>query len=822
MISFIADLPQDLRHAFRALSRAPGVTAAVIAMLALGIGANAAMYGILDTLFLRAPVHIVDPAGVTHLWIRQKSFFGSGSLLRPGMDFNWYTALQKLRTAALTAAYTSSREQRLGHGPDAEKSKVSFVTGNLFAFLGVRPALGRLLTPTDDSAGAPPAAVIGYDYWRRRFDGQRSAIGKTFTLSDVVYTIVGVAPEGFSGPEPDAADVWVPVQIAGPADHGPRWRESMAGGTPLNVLARARAGLKPVAVADEATTVLRALSQGPYGDPKLQVLPGSLLPTRTPDGLGRGTQLPLVVAGVSLIVLLIACANAANLLLLRAAGRRREIAVRRALGASEARLSRLLVTESVALCAIAGAGAVGVALVAGRILRVTLLPRYSWAAGSLGGQVVLFVVAVALLIGLAVGFIPVWQSARADAVNDLKAGARSAPRARSPVRTSLLVIQAALSLALLVGTALFIRSFNDARHMDLGFDLDRLVSVVLNHESARDWWSPLPQAAVTQLADRVRVLPGVDAVAISTGGLMSSWGATSVKVPGLEKLPQGDGPYVNGVTPNYFAVVGLKMQRGRAFTEADGPGPKVAIVNAAMAQVFWPGQEPIGRCLVIGDSAACSTVIGIVEDARERGVNTSGLPPMRQYYVPLEQEPMKGAFRSLVIRTAGSPARLVVPIQREVAVLFPELPRDRVTSVADIFAAQIRQWRVGTGLFGCAALLAVLLAAIGLYSVVAYGVRMREQEFGVRRALGAQTWDLVEMVLRQSLVPVAAGLVVGVGLALWGSKFVAPLLFEGHKPRDPAAFVAAVVVLLLASLAASIIPARLAARVDPRIALQAE
>ena len=293
-------------------------------------------------------------------------------------------------------------------------------------------------------------------------------------------------------------------------------------------------------------------------------------------------------------------------------------------------------------------------------------------------------------------------------------------------------------------------------------------------------------------------------------------------MPGLDTLPQGDGPYVNGVTPNYFAVMGLKMVRGRRFTEADGPGPRVAIVNATMAQVFWPGQDPIGTCLMIGDGAACSTVIGIVEDARERGVYTFQMPAMRQYYVPLEQEPMKGAFRSLVIRTAGSPGRLVVPIQREVAALFPELPRDRVTSVADIFGVQIRQWRVGTGLFACAALLAVLLAAIGLYSVVAFGVRMREQEFGVRRALGAQTRDLVKMVLRQSLVPVALGLVLGVGLALWGSKFVAPLLFEGNRPRDPMAFAAAAAVLLVASLAASIIPARLAARVDPRIALQAE
>lgn len=819
----ISVLRLDLRHAVRSLARTPGVTAAVVGMLALGIGANAAMFGILGALLLSPPPHIRDASHVVRLWVREKGMRDQLFTI-DGVDFTSYAALSHLRTASEVTGYRGAGPERLGRGARSEEAAVSFVSGSYFGFLGVQPRLGRLLGPADDSASAPPAAVIGYDYWRRRFAGRRSALGATFTLSDVVYTVVGVAPEGFSGAEADAADIWIPIQIAGPADHGPNWAHSWSGGPRLSVLVRPRPGVAPVAVADEATTALRAvvLTERFVSDSNPRVIAGSILPDRTPDGVSETSRLPLVVAGIALIVLLIACANTTNLLLLKGAERRREIAVRRALGASPWMLARLLAVESLVLSAAAGVAAVLVAALGTRLLQAALLPRYQWAAPGLSLRVGVFAVGTALLVGLLVSTLPIWQAGRADAVADLRAGARAARRARSPARTALLVVQSALSLALLVGTALFLRSFRDARATDLGFDYDHLITIWLNRENMRDR-TPLPEATVSMLADRVRLLPGVSAVAVSTSALMYSSTAIALRIPGFVFPPRSEAFYFSAVSPDFFDVAGLAIVQGRGFTEADGQAAaKVSIVNASLAQAAWPGKSPLGQCLMIGPNAQdCTTVVGVVEDAKERGIYAFR-SPQRQYYLPIQHDPLGGVSRSLLVRTRGSPPKLVTPIAREVASLFPDLPPDSVRDLSSVFARQLRRWRLGSGLFGAAAALALLLAAVGLYSVVAFGVRMREQEFGVRRALGAETWDLVRTVLWRSFAPVGVGVVVGAAFAYWAGRFVAPLLFEGHKPRDPLAFAGAAAVLLLASLAASLIPARLAARVDPRVALQAE
>lgn len=817
----VSDWCLDLRHSGRSLARTPGVTTVIVVMLALGIGASTAMFGILDTLFLSPPLHVVDATGVIRLWLRENSVTGQ-QITHDVADYSTYAALSGLHSVASVAAYTPPSMQLLDRGPSSRRAKVSAVTGGFFAFLGVRQFAGRLLTGTDDSASAVPVAIVSYGYWKRHFAGRVEGLGSTIMLDDVTYTVVGIAPSGFSGPEPNAADIWVPVQIAGAAARGPLWRDGNAGGVRLVVLARPLRGVSASAVADEATNVLRASRADQRRNSGVQVLAGSILPDRKPGGVSKGSQLPLAVGGVAAVVLLIACANATNLLLLRAARRRREIAVRHALGAAGWRLVRPLVIESVILAVAAGLAAAWIAEFGTSVLQAALVPQNSWAQSGLGVRSLVFTAAIVLVIGLLVGVTSAWQAGRSRSLDDLKAGPRAARVTRSTTRGVLVVGQAALSLTLLVGAALFLRSFLDARRIHLGFDLDRLLIAELQPEDRRNH-APVPDGSVGALADRVRRLPGVVDVAISTNGLMSSWGGAALQVPGLNTLPRGGMFYANAVSPNYFEVAGIRLVRGRSFTRADRPGTaRVAVVNQTMASVLWPGEDALTKCLMVGPNAReCTTVVGIVEDAHERGIGYRQAP-MRQYYLPLAQESLDGANRTLLARSSVSPSSLVSAVSREVTALFPNLPRESVRTLLDLFEPQIRPWRVGLGLFGAAAALAMLLASVGLYSIVAFDVRLREHEIGIRRALGAETWRLTVMVLKRGAALVSAGLALGLALSVWGSRLLEPLLFEGRGARDPVALLLAVGVLGAASVAATVIPVQLAARADPLLALQAD
>ena len=520
-----------------------------------------------------------------------------------------------------------------------------------------------------------------------------------------------------------------------------------------------------------------------------------------------------------LVVLLIAMANVANLLLLRAVARRRELAVRTALGAGRWRVGRLLVVESMMLAAVSALAAGAVAAAAGRVLRVTLLPRYNWASAPIDGHVLLFAGLAALTIGLVTGLVPAIQAARASGLDDLRSGVRAARAARAPFRSALLVLQASLSLVLLIGAALFYRSFIAARNVDIGYARDRLVTV---NVSGGTFARPVPvnPAALAAMDARLRALPEVVGVALGTSTPLGGSLAISLRIRGTE-LPRMSGPYMNAVSANFFPVADLAVVAGRGFTDADQErAPKVAAVNEVMARLVWPGRSPIGECLYVGAGAnECATVVGVVEAPVEFGL--SNREGTAQYYVPLAQftDQVVASRRTFLVRSSGDPGRLVRPALGE---LFPDLNRDRVRSLADAFAPQIRQWKIGTGLFAAAAALALLLSAVGLYSVIAFSVRQRRFEFGIRRALGAQATDLVRLVVKQGFVLAAAGVVIGLLAALWAGRFVAPLLFENRSSRDPAAMAVATAVLLLAALLASLLPARDATRADPREALQAE
>ncbi len=819
-------LGQDARSAVRMMRRNPGYTCAVVVTLALGIGLNAAMYGLLSRLFLQAPPHIANPDGIHRVYVRQRSP-GSGTVsTRNAMEWTEFTTL-RADTSPFTAVAGSTypRARPHGRGQAAENLHVSWVTGELFGLFGVNPALGRSIGPEDDDLAATPVAVIGDGYARRRFGRARAALGTTVSFDDITYVVVGVLPRGFSGSEPSAADVWLPFRIAAPASRGGPSGRSLSG---FSLMPFVR--LAPGVTADEAgvaaTVAVRAArADSPWRDAEATALLGPILRTRGPSGIGADLRLSLVVGGVALVVLLVAAANITNLLMLRVVARRRELAVRHALGAGRWGVGRLLVIESVLLSAFSGVAALFVAAVAGRPLRSALLPRYYWVGDPIDIPVMTFTGVAVVVVGLAAALAPALYAARGRGFERLD-GLRGA-RAGSPVRTGLIVVQAALSIVLLVGGALFSSSFEAARRVDIGYAKENLLTVTLGGRNPFDA-TPLDETVVRAMEARVRAIPDVLAVAQATSTPMANRMAIDVRVDGPGSLPPGEGPYVNFVAPGFFGVAGLDIRDGRGFVEGDRAGAqRVAVVNTEFARWAWPDRGAVGGCLFVGaDADGCATVVGVVETHLERGLGGDRLP---QYYLPLAQalsdaaaSRMASSWRTLVVRTRDDPARVVRPVLGALADQFPSLGADRVQSLSAAFAAQLRSWRIGTGLFGAAALLALLLAAVGLYAVISFGVRQRELEFGIRRALGAQPWQLLRLVMARGVGLAAAGVAAGGLAALWAGQFVAPLLFDGRSPRDPLAFGAAALVLLSVALAASFLPARRAATADPRQALQAE
>ena len=766
-------LLQDARSAIRGLRRNPGYACAVVLILALGIGLNAAMFGLLSRLFLQAPPHIEDPDGIHRVWVRQRGIGELGELTGAvfaidRMDWAEFSTLRAdFDRFAAVGGYTAPGLRLNGRGQNAEELQVSQVTGDLFTLLGVHPGLGRLIGSRDDDLAATPAAVISDGYWHQRFGRSREALGATVSLDQVTYEIVGVLPPGFSGPDPRAADVWLPVQIAAAASGDDNWRRSGTGFS-LTLLVRLAPDVTAEAASRAATHLLRATradSNLSWKDTEATVVLGPILQARGPADLVGAMRLPLVVGGVALLVLLVATANVSNLLMLRVAARRRELAVRHALGAGRWGVGRLLVIESVFLAVLSGAAGLGVAAVAGRVLRVTLLPGYQWAGDPLDTRTLAFTGVAVFAVGLLAALFPALYAARGRMIDRLD-GLRGARALGTPVRTGLIVLQAALSLVLLDGAALFYRSFEAARDLDIGYARENLLTVQLGgwREGAQ-----FTDGNVSAMESRVRSLPGVLDVAQGTNtplGLVMAM--PPPRAEGLERFPRMNGPFVNLVTPNFFAVAGLRIRDGRGFADWDRAGTKkVAVVNSTFARLVWPERNAVGRCLFFGpETTDCTTVVGVAESPLEFGLQDTDRIP--HYYLPLEQaladtetpEYLRRQ-RTLVVRTRGSPARTVPPVLVALGELFPHLPAGRVQSLPGVFAPRIRTWTIGTGLLAAAALLALALAALGLYAVIAYGVRQRELEFGIRRALGAQPSDLLRMIFMRSIgASLRAGLVV--------------------------------------------------------------
>lgn len=829
----------DLRFAARGLVRAPALTAVVVLTLAFGLGSTAAMFGVLDRLLLQAPMGVRDPAQVVRLYVRRATTDFFGSRFQRSFAYVEFDDFSGAGFVSGVAYEGGPLPVRLSDALGSTPAQAELVSGAYFRLLGVNTVLGRSLLPADDSVGSPPAAVVSYGVWRDRFAANPSAIGRSIHVNGRAYTVVGVAPPGFSGLSPQRVDVWLPAAVAGSELFGAPtrffdWRQNNYA---FSAVARLRPGFRAEQAAAELTLVRRRAQTlrppDPFtpADSAATVALGSIIPGRFRIAVGEtgeSLSLSLLVAAVALVVCLIAVANVANLLLLRALSRRRETGIRLALGISRWRLLRSVLAESLLLAFAAAAAAAYISTAGGELLR-KLLVEDTWAVPIFDMRVFAFVVGTAFAVGTITGLVPAIFGGRTDVLASLRAGVRLSAWRRSRVRAALLVGQAALTLVLLAGFGLFSRSLDKAERVDFGTDVNHLVMVSpqRTERGVSPAESKVTPAVLDGLLERVRQLPGVRAAALADAGIpMWSFGVRFLRAEGVASVPnstEGGGPFFSGIGPGYLQAVGLPLRRGRAFAPSEYAAPAtVALVSEEIARRLWPGQDAIGKCLYVrldmkaATQPPCSVIVGIVANQR-RDVAEA---PLMQYFLPLPGDAW-AEYPDIVVRTTSDPKRLVAPLTALARVANPNLSNLAVLALPTILDRQFRSWQVASELLAMFGGLALLVAMVGVYSVVAFDAAQRRNEFGIRVALGARGWDLARLLFGQGLRYGATGLILGLVLVVATGRYVAPQLFH-TSPRDPLVLGAVGLLLLLAVGIACVVPARSAVRADPRRSLQVD
>jgi putative ABC transport system permease protein len=822
-------LRDDVRYALRQLRRAPAFSAALALTFALGIGANATMFEILDRLLFRPPAFMPDADRVGRVYLRSSRPDGSDRIDN-NISYLRYTEMRDhTRAFATTAAVFQDDDRVVGTGDDARSLSVGLVSASFWSLFDVRPEIGRFFTPDEDRVPrGTNVAVLGYGYWKSQFGGDKAVLGRQLRIGGRQYTIIGVVPNGFYGIWSTTTAAYVP--ITGGAfdlfgtddyyhDHGASW---------LEMIGRLRPNVTPEAASAELTRAYRqSRIDAQASQPKARRLePRDLALTRgefAPLPFDRGpkrsesAKVATWLAGVSAIVLLIACANVANLLIARGIRRRREIAVRVALGVGRGRLVAQLLTESVLIAVLGGALGLALAHWGGGAIRRLLLPQVDWSlVATFDPRVLLFTAAAAIFTGLLTGLAPAMHALRADVNSALKAGEREGGGQRARLRTGLLISQAALSVVLLIGAALFVRSLHNVESIHLGWEPDRVLHVFLDFRGTD--LKPEERKALSQrVVERLRSTPGVQSAStLFSVPFWSTW-SDDVFVPGMDSSDHNRTFVVNAVGDDYFPTMGTRLLRGRAVGSRDlATGPKVAVVSESMGKLLWKGRDPIGQCFRLGaDTAPCREVVGIAEDLVFGDLEHDD---HLQLYVPASQERTGGR---IVARPSGDARLLAEPLRREIQRMLPGMGYVQVRPLTFVLDTVMRQWRLGATMFTIFGSLAVLLAAVGLYGVIAYDVAQRTREMGVRVALGAQSADIRRLVLWQGIRVTAVGVTLGVVAAFLTVRYVEKLLFD-TPARDPIAFGGAVATILLVAVLATLIPARRATKVDPVVALRTE
>lgn len=818
---------QDVRYALRGLRRKPGFAIAVVVILALGIGANATMFGIVDRLLLQPPALLLNTDRVHRVYlssiVNDNRFYSNTTSYHRFRDLT-----DSARSIDAAAAFSNSTIAVGIENP--REFRVTFATAGLWKMFDVRPELGRFFTASEDIPTNPAKVVVlSHGFWQSDYGGDTDVLGKTIRLGRLDFTIIGVAPKGFAGFSTQTPIAFVPLASGAensfPGNGRTRWYETY-GMNWLQVVVRRKADVSLESITAEFTTgyqrsydAARAINKNITAaeTAKPFAVVSSVLTSRGPN---QGTDVKVAVwlVGVALIVLVIACANVSNLLLARALERRREIAVRLALGISRGRLLLQLMTESTVLALMGGVAGLAVTEWGGRILRSSLLPDVAWSNTLFDPRTAAFTLVMAIVAGLATGLVPAWKAGRTGLSSALKAGAREGAQHRSKLRASLLVIQATLSVVLLVGAGLFVRSLNNVQGMRLGFDAEKVLwvdtrmrGVQLDTIAERTLFNELVRTAetlpVTEYASYGLSVP-----------FWSEW-EVSLFVPGIDSVDKLGAFELQVVSPNYFKTMGTRIIRGRGFDDTDRPGAERAVVvSESMARKLWPGKDALAQCIrVNADTVPCSYVVGIAEDIKSNSLTKA---EQWQYYLPISQVE-SGQGGVLFVRVKGDPATQTESVRAALQKVMPSPAYLNVKPLADLLDPERRSWQLGATMFTIFGLLALLVAGIGLYSVISYSVAQRTQEMGVRMALGAQTRDVVRIVLRQSVTLSVVAIMLGVGVAMVASTWIKPLLFQTSS-RDPLVYGSVAATLLLVAVMAALAPALRASRVDASVALRSE
>ena len=805
-------LLRDIRFGLRNLARRPGFTAVALITLALGIGVNTAIFSAVDSVLLR-PLPLKDPERVVSIW---EHTLRAGIQQNEVAPANFFDLRNQNQVFEGIAAFGPLDTNLTGEG-EPERLDGQLVSANIFSLLGVQPVVGRTFLADDDQIGREHVVVLSEALWQRRFNGDRSIVNRNITLNGESYTVVGVMPRGFFFPLRET-ELWIPwameaEQAAGRGDHY------------LRLVAR----LKPDATLARANTELESIAQRLASEyPRTNEGLGFVAHSLHQDYVGN-LRLPILILFAAVgLVLLIACANVANLLLAQATTRRREMAIRIALGARRWTIVRQLLVESLLLAV--GGGLLGVL---GAFWGVEALARLlpeslsKLQTVTIDARVFVFTVGVSAATAVIFGGVPALLASRTkpgETLNDVARDASGGTSGRY-VRRVLVVAEVALAVVLLVGAGLLIRSFQVLRNVDTGFTTENLLTMRVALPMPKYAKPELRRAFYDQVLQRVREVPGVESAGVITflplsfNGMNFSFSVEGKAAPGDMKLPFA---LYRVVSPDYFNAMQIPLQRGRFFDSHDSlDSQPVLLINRRLAEQFWPGDDPIGKRLKIGPLDAPGpwlTVVGVVGDVRQTGLYEQKL----EFYVPYAQE--RRSFmtpRDLVVRTKGDSTSVAAAVRQAVWAVDKDQPVYNVRTMDQVFAAAISQERFQSLMLGLFAALALLLACVGLYGVISYAVVQRTHEIGVRVALGAQPVDVLKLVIRQGMGLTLVGLLVGVAVGVAVTRVLSDMLY-GVSARDPLTFAGMPLLLLLVAFLACYIPARRATRIDPLQALRCE
>lgn len=818
-------ISRDIRYGVRQLFRSPGFTIVAVLSLALGICGNAMIFSLVNAYMFKPLSGVKEPSRLVWVYSSDRqngSTYGASSF----QDFEEYRAQNNVFDGL--AAFDGT-ELSMNAGGEAEVVYAVFVTGNFFNVLGVEPAMGRAFLPEEDETqGTHPVVMLNYGFWQRRFGADAGMVNKTLNINGLEFTVIGVSPQGFTGAEGSTMpDIWVPVSMHNRlrppvgkeldrlSDRNARW---------LNIVGR----LKPDVGIEQAqasmSTIGARLAQT-YPDTNegfgvtLAQLSGKL------DPRDRDDLLPVagLLTGVVGFVLLIACANVGNLLLMRATKRHKEIAIRLALGASRADLVRQLLTETLLLFLLAGLAGM---FVADRVVKILAarMPTDKPLSPEIGLdlRVFGFALLLSLVTGIIFGLVPALRASKPDLIPALKndMGSRQSGHRRSRLRSLFVVAQVTLSVALLIGAGLFIRSLRNTRAIDPGFKVENALLVPVDLKFQR-YSEAVGLDFQRRLLENVRGLPGVTGASyvrdVPLGQSSGFVVVTTEGVNGEEGFQRSVG--ANVVGPGYFQTLGIPLERGRDFGAQDGRGaPLVVVVNQTFVDRTWPGEDPIGKRISINsDTGPFAEIVGVAKDSKYRSLEEN---PTSLVYLPLQQQDYQSRL-TLVVRTSGEPEPLLSVVRSQVRSLDDKLPLNGMTTLSQHVNLSLLASRVGAWFLGIFGLLALVLAVIGLYGVVAYSVSNRTREIGIRMALGAERIHVLKMVLREGMVLAGTGVALGVILAFIMTRLLQGFIY-GISAADPLTFAGVALLMILVALAACYLPASKATTIDPNVALRYE